>query len=54
MTTGDLLRALQRGFAADAPFWAAHDYRNPSTPFFSYLYDLVRQCSHSAYFSSSC
>ena len=49
MTAGDLLRALQRGFAADTPFWAAHEYRNPSTPFFSYLYDLVRQFSHTAY-----
>ena len=45
MTTGGLLLALQRGFAADAPFWPAHDYHNPSTPFFSYLYDLVRRCS---------
>ena len=39
---GALLRVLLRGFAAEAPFWAVHDYYDPAKPFFSYLYNPVR------------
>ncbi|KAK9840754.1 hypothetical protein WJX81_002374 [Elliptochloris bilobata] len=49
---GALLHLLQRGFAADAAFWDAHDYHDRATPFFSYLYDLGAYSLHHPVLSS--
>ena len=38
-----VLRDLTEGLAPSAAFWDDHNYFEPETPFFSYLYDVVRQ-----------
>jgi len=38
-----LLAQLQAGFAEAAPFWHVHHYADPDTPFFSFVYQLVRR-----------
>lgn len=37
-----LMAQLQAGFAPDAAFWRQHAYDDPGTPFFSFVYPLVR------------
>ena len=37
-----LLSRLQRAFSPSSPFWSEHGYYEEESPYFSYLYDLVR------------
>ena len=37
-----LLSRLQRAFSPSSPFWSEHGYFEEESPYFSYLYDLVR------------
>ena len=39
---GDLLEAVQQLFRPGSAYWRAHGDQSPETPFFSYLYPLVR------------
>lgn len=39
---GPLLHRLQDAFSPSSPFWLEHGYFEEATPYFSYLYNLVR------------
>ena len=48
-----LLSRLQCAFSSGSPFWSEHGYFEEGSPYFSYLYDLVRGEGCNGYLSLS-